>query len=253
MMDAVMDAAQMCSAAVWVNPTVDARPPSVDGSGSCALVDTGARKLLITADHVLAELYEKRKGNPEAVLCVCLGSFSISLTEPVVLDRDERVLDLAVIDFPQLDSVRGHQKRYFPIRQWPIPVAERSEAVTLVGFPGALRFAHRDFGAFEPAGLGFTVTSVSDRSIVLADESGTRKTEGLRFREDEDIPLGGFSGTPGFVLRGDMFHLIGFLRGGSKRLAGEPAMTLPGVAFLSPATYLQPGGTFDRHRMPYCP
>jgi hypothetical protein len=253
LMGLVMDAAESCSAAIWVNPSPNAPPSSVNDNGTCAFVDTGQRKLLVTANHVFSDFIEKQQKNPQAVLCVCLGSVSMYLDSPVVVDFDDETLDLAVIEFPHLDRIRNHQKRYFPIRGFPIPVARPGEAVTLVGFPGAQRFTHQDFGAFEPAGLGFAITSVSDRTIVLADENATRRTEGIGFREDEDIPLGGFSGTPGFVARQNGFHLVGFLRGGSKQLAGEPAMVLPGVVFLSPATYLQPDGTFDRLRMPYCP
>lgn len=179
-----------------------------------------------------------------------LGLQSVFIAAPRVLDEDENTLDLAVIDFPHLDRIQNHVKRYFPIRQWPIPSAACAEAITIVGFPGALRFTHPSFGAFEPAGLGFTVSSVSDRNIVLADETGTRRTEGGRFKKNENIPFGGFSGAPAFLFRDDMFHLVGFLRGGSKETNNNAPLSLPGVVFLSPATYLRPDGTFDRLRMP---
>ena len=253
LMDRVMDAAEACSAAIWVNDSPNASPLTVKDNGTCGFVDTGERKLLVTAHHVLADFQKKRATNPGAVLCVCLGPVSMFLEAPLVLDFDENTLDLAIIDFPHLDRIRNHQKQYFAIHELPIAVARRGEAVTLVGFPGARRLTHADFGAFEPAGLGYSVSDVSDRTIVLADESGTRRSEGIGIKEDEDIPLGGFSGTPGFVLRGNSLDLVGFLRAGSKQTQGGPAMVLPGVVFLSPATYLKADGTLDRLRMPYCP
>jgi hypothetical protein len=249
LIELIMDAAEMCSAAIWVNISTSAPPPTVDDNGTCAFVDTGEKKLLITAYHVLAKFRKEKARNAAAGLCVCLGRQSVFLDSPRVLDEDESTLDLAVIEFTHLENLSGQQKRYFPIRKWPIPTAASGDAITLIGFPGAFRFTHPSFGAFEPAGLAFTVSSVSDRNIVLADETGTRRTKGGRLREDEGIPFGGFSGAPAFLFRDDMFHLVGFMRGGSKETDKSP-IALPGVVFLSPATYLQIDGTFDRHRMP---
>jgi hypothetical protein len=250
LIELIMDAAEMCSAAIWVNLSTTALPPTVDDNGTCAFIDTGEKKLLITAHHILAKFQDEKTRNPSAGLCVCLGQQSVFLDFPIIIDEDESTLDVAVIEFPHLAVLNGCAKRYFPIRKWPIPTPVRGEVVTLVGFPGAFRFTHQSFGAFEPAGLGFVVSSVSDRSIVLADETGSRRTESRGLRKIDSIPFGGFSGAPAFLFRDDMFHLIGFMRGGSKELDGNSPLSLPGVAFLSPATYLLPNGRLDRHRMP---
>jgi hypothetical protein len=39
-----------------------------------------------------------------------------------------------------------HNKRYFPIRIWPIASAERGQAIALNGFPGELRFTTQSIG-----------------------------------------------------------------------------------------------------------
>lgn len=240
----------MCSAAIWVNLSTTAPPLTVDDNGTCAFIDTGEKQVLITAHHVLAKFRAEKARNPSAGLCVCLGQQSVFLDSPIVIDEDESTLDVVVIEFPHLAALNGCSKRYFPIQEWPIPMPVRGEAVTLVGFPGAFRFSHQSFGTFEPAGLGFVVSSVSDRSIVLADESGSRRTKSRGFRQIDSIPFGGFSGAPAFSFRDDMFQLIGFMRSGSKELDGGSPLSLPGVVFLSPATYLLPNGRLDRHRMP---
>jgi hypothetical protein len=122
------------------------------------------------------------------------------------------------------------------------------EVITLVGYPGALRKGGRTVGTFSPVPIGYTISSVSDRQIILADEHGDRVVVGQQF-QGGTVPLGGFSGSPGYIIRNDGAHLAGFLRAGSKEV-DEP-IALDGVIFLSPAHYLNPDGTLDRLRMPW--
>jgi hypothetical protein len=245
--DALMDAAELCIAPIWINQSLTARPDTVDNNGTCGLVDTGQRKVLLTAQHVLKQFRAMKRDHPEAVLAVNLGpGMTVAIGAPEVLAEDD-ALDLAVLASPS-GAPQGPGKRYFPIKSWPIPSARRGEAVTIVGFPGRRRRTTESFGVFEPFGVGMTVSAVHDRSIILADETGTIRTQILGQPVDENIALGGFSGSPAFVLRGDGLHLIGILRAGSEEIGPGAA---GGMVFLAPTTYLLPDGSLDRSRMPW--
>ena len=209
-LDRILDSVQSCAAPIWTNLSPDATPATVDHNGTCGFVDTGTRKILLTAFHVLERFHEIERTNPDAVLVVNLGpGCSVALTEPEVLDHDPS-FDLASLSFSHLDHHRGaHDKPYFPSRIWPIPRAEIGNLTAFVGFPGQRRRAHEAFGSFEPVGAGFFVTSVSDRSIVLADGSGTMHLENSSGREAGTLRTGGFSGAPVFLVHPSGPQLLG--------------------------------------------
>ena len=250
LIEAVFDAIATACAPIFVCKQIDTPPDEVDDNGTCGFVDTGEKRLLITAHHVIESFRKAKETHPEAVLAINVGpGNTIALDEISVIDEDAKSLDVAILEFPHLTAC-GHPctKQYFPVRQFPIPEALKGEAISLVGYPGILRKGTKTTGQFSPVEIGYTITSVSDRQIILADEHGDRITEGERF-QDGQVPLGGFSGSPGYIIRNDGAHLAGFLRAGSKEI--DQPVTLPGVIFLSQAHYLNPNGTFDRLRMPW--
>ena len=101
-------------------------------------------------------------------------------------------LDLAVLEFRHLDTCGSPcNKQYFPIRSFPPPLAEIGEPLSLVGFPGVLRKTSERSGSFSPVSIAYTISSVSERQIVLADQSGDRKVVGTQFSSTEEVPLGG--------------------------------------------------------------
>lgn len=252
LIDALMDAIQSCCAPVFVCARIDSPASAVDDNGTCGFFETGTRKLLITAHHVVQSFQKMKSVQGEAVFAINVGpGNTIALPEISIIDEEERFLDLAILEFPHLDTCGGPcSKRYFPIRTFPPPLPTTGEALSLVGYPGILRKASEGGGSFSPVSIGYTISSVSERQIVLADEHGDRKVIGRQFSSTEEIPLGGFSGSPGYIIRQDGAHLAGFLRAGSKELDSAP-VSLPGVIFFSPAHYITPDGTLDRGRMPW--
>ena len=252
LVERLMDAIQRCCAPIFVCARIDSPPETVDDSGTCGFVYTGKRKLLITSRHVIKSFRDLKASKGAAVLAVNVGpGNTIALLEIAVVDEEEHFLDLAVLDFPHLDTCGSPcNKDYFFIQFFPPPIPKAGEALSLVGYPGVLRKTSERHGSFSPVSIGYTISSASDRQIVLADEHGDRKTVGGGFSSTEEVPLGGFSGSPGYIIRNDGAHLVGVLRAGSKEQAGLP-INLPGVIFLSPTHYLTEEGTLDRKRMPW--
>src|SRR6266516_1173213 len=117
LVNALMDAIQTCCAPVFVCPRIDSPPSAVDDNATCGFFDSGIRKLLITAQHVIASFRTMKSAKGEAVLAINVGpGNTIGLPEPEILDEDERFLDLAILEFPNLGTCGGVcTKRYFPI------------------------------------------------------------------------------------------------------------------------------------------
>lgn len=247
--DLILDAIQRCAAPIWASDSRFAPPASVDDNGTCGFLQTGEQRLLITAHHVLQAFRRKRVERPDAVLAINLGpGNTVALNEPEVVDEHEE-LDIAVLSFPDLDDRRGHDKQYFPIRIWPIAAVRRGDAIALIGFPGARRTATETIGSYEPVGFGMVVSSASDQSIVLADESGTFRTVTRDGSIAESIRLGGFSGSPAFLVHPSGPQVVGVFRAGSN---GEESTTGT-VVFLSPTRFLRRDGTLDRELIPPFP
>lgn len=246
-----MEAITSCCAPIFVCPSMDAPPCSVNDNGTCGFFDTGTGKVLITAQHVIQDFRNKKALNPNAVLAINVGpGNTIALSELRLVDEEPTFLDIAVLDFPHLDTCGPScSKRYFPVRQFPPPLPKDGEALSLVGYPGILRKSNELAGSFSPVSIGYTISSVSERQIVLSDHSGDRRVDGEDIGPLEKL-LGGFSGSPGYVWRRDGLHMVGFLRAGSK--ASASPVGLPGVILLSPSHYLMPDGHLDRTRMPCC-
>jgi hypothetical protein len=243
----ILDAVQRCSAPIWASEGPTANLSTVDHNGTCGFVDTGSVRLLLTAWHVVEKFQKMRLGHPATVLAVNLGrGCTIALAEPEIIDSD-RSFDIATIAFPHLsESAAEHGKAYFPARTWPIPRVKRGDLVAMVGFPGERRHAADGWGSFEPVGAGFSVSSASDRNIVLADESGTMETLTSRGAKGGAVRLGGFSGTPVFLVQPGRPELVGVLRAGSESMGPNAGSTV----FLTPTYFLSRDGTFDRRAMP---
>lgn len=242
----ILDEIERCVAPIWASESRAAPPPTVNNSGTCGFVDTGEQKLLLTAWHVLDEFRRLQAIRVEAVLAVNLGpGCTVALNEPVIIDEHEE-LDIAVIAFSDLESYAPHDKHYFPIRIWPIATVERGQAIAINGFPGERRITAPLLGIFEPMGFGMLVSSASDHSIVLADESGTLHTVGPNGEIQERVRLGGFSGSPAFLVHPSGPQIVGVFRAGPQGTDND----MGAVVFLSPTKYLRRDGTLDRGLMP---
>jgi hypothetical protein len=210
----IMDCATLCVAPVWASLGESALAASVDHNGTATFIDTGKRRILVTAYHVLAKVREVQAQNPGAGLAVNLASGVTPFYPQFDVVAEDPAADIAVLSFPFLQDWRGHAKRYFPIRQWPIPIPSKGEAVTIVGFPGVMRRTFGSYGSFSPYGIGMVVSNDPGRHVVLANESRLTTVENGVSRPG-GIEPGGMSGAAGFILRGDCVHLAGFVYEGN--------------------------------------
>ncbi len=230
-----MDAAGDCVAPIWAHRAIDAPPSSVDHNGTITFLDTGTRRIAVTAQHVMQKLREVRTEYPGAGLAISLASgIAPFLSAFDVIDEDKEI-DLAVLDLPDLASWPGHSKRYFPVAEWPIPMPTRGDPVTIQGFPGFLRRANDRIGVFSPAGVGMVVSNDPSRHIALVDTDGTLHTVSPEGTTAGGFNPGGLSGAAGFFFRNGRFHVAGFVYEGS-----------PGMLFLTPGRHLSQSGQLLR-------
>lgn len=207
----IMDAVELCIAPIWTSIGIDQNPSTVKTNGTCVFVDTGEKKLILTNHHVFDHYRRTLQSEPKAGLAINLGpSVTPFLDNPVVLDEDKEI-DLTVIEWNDLEKWRGHNKRFFIIRDWPIPKPKEKDPITIVGFPGQLRKGFENHGSFSPFGLGMTVCNPPLDNVWLVDETGTLKTYTNGSISQESIDLGGLSGSPGFFFDGTKFQLAGLV------------------------------------------
>jgi hypothetical protein len=242
------DLVQSWSAPVWFNRDLAAAPETVDDNGSCGFVANGTHRFLVTAWHVLDGFRSYKRSHPSAVFAVNVGDGNtVALHKPTVI-AEAADLDFATIAFPDLDFRQPHTKRYFPLDRWPAIRPCVGEIVTIIGFSGQGRRAFETFGAFEPFVIGMSITGVSDRRIVLADQNGSVPFNRDGHQVEEGMALGGFSGSMAFVLRPDSVKFVGIVISGSTRLGLKGC---PGTILLAPADYLMADGRLDELRMPW--
>lgn len=222
-------------APIWASRGVEEHPREVTHNGTVTFVDLGARRVGVTAHHVLEKYRDERARNPSCGLAVNLGNGVTPFFSDVrVIDHDE-ARDIAVLELPNALERPGHNKLFFRFR-YPVVSPSRGDAMTVVGYPGALRQTAATWGCFSPHGIGMTVSSTPGNNVMLVDSSGTLRTVSEKTGEPvPHIDPGGMSGSAGFFFHEGDLRLGGFVYEGS-----------PGMLFLVPATLLEPDGRLAR-------
>jgi hypothetical protein len=202
---------------VMLATTKTENPDSTDvcTNGTGSLIDTGQRRLLVTNHHVYDAFLKCRSEVP----CSKLLMSGVDGT-PFLTISDEQCVasdvtcDLAVLEI-QPAIIERLGKRFYRSTSWPPKRPRKGAKVVVLGYPGQGRAPiSSDSLGIMPLAIGRTVTSLSDRHFVLADEDGdayTHAPEGPK-------PLtsyGGISGSAAYEFRsnprglGD-FRLCGF-------------------------------------------
>ena len=162
-------------------------------NGTLCLVNTGARKLGITAQHVYAK-YLKDLAAGGIYLCQFGGV--IARPEELHIDSDA---SLDVATFAMSDDLLSHNAAFHRGREWPVPPARKGQWVFYAGYPKA----HRD-AKDTTIDMG-----MQNHFAQVHDVSGTQVLVYLDFKEllwtgHEGEPineaLGGASGGPVFRL-----------------------------------------------------
>lgn len=171
-------------------------------NGTVCFVDTGVRKLAVTADHVLEQYLTdlKRDGS---ITCQ-FGSSTVDLAARI-LARDAR-LDLATLEMSEV-LVGPTGGAFHSPRAWPTAVVAVGDVLLCGGYPGKLRNEHAATADFLFQWFIGRATDVSDHNIAMTVDF-----------EDMHVPagstatlnrvIGGMSGGPVFrFVPGPIEHL----------------------------------------------
>lgn len=103
-------------------------------NGTVSFVDTGMRKLAITADHVLAQYLKDRARDP-GITCQ-FGSSTVEISDRIIA-RDSKQ-DLATIEMSEV-LVGGAGASFHAPVKWPPPPVSLGDVVLCGGYPGNQR------------------------------------------------------------------------------------------------------------------
>jgi len=218
-------------APIWASRDVVQSPREIDHNGTVTFVDLGARKVGVTAYHVIAKYREELSKYPTTGLAINLGTGVTPFISDVrVIDEDAK-RDIAIVALPTVLRRQGHNKCFFQYK-YPAISPRCGDAMTVVGYPGALRRTNSRSGSFTPHGIGMTVSSPPGNNVSLVDTSGTLRT--IVEKTGKQVPHidpGGMSGSAGFFFHDRELRLGGFVYEG-----------LPDKLLLVPAILLEPDG-----------
>src|SRR6266545_1304555 len=202
-------------APVFFLPCDGALPETIDNNGSMALIDGGQIRFLVTCCHVWEEFMDYRDRVPTARLAtVFANGFGAPILLPDPIDHDSD-LDLAVFPAGSADWNLGTKQFYRPER-WPIPKAKQGSAIAFVGFAGIGRNMQGTVGDFRYSFFGLSVSSVSDRKMVLGAGHSHRTLMDNNGQRVPPMRMGGMSGSPAYARAGNgLFSLAGFVQMGA--------------------------------------
>jgi hypothetical protein len=219
--------------------------------GSFALVNAGTRDVFVTCFHVLEALREAWEKDPSALMVAYSamehhGRTMLAEYNTFELIDESKSLDVAIFrglldrilifDLPDRELI-DYRASY-------LEDPKAGEPVMIVGYPGANVSLSPELADLGYMQIGYTASSVSDRYVVLANESGTRKFSDYSVPSRQGVSLGGLSGSPAFVLREQRPRFIGIVSE-----SGDTGTT-DDTIFVSRLGCLKPDGTLDHLRIP---
>ena len=218
------------------------KPDQVVARATFSLIEIGRRHFFVTCAHVLEKLAEIQAEYPNAQLAAYTTiPYFTELTGFDLVDSESKVLDVAIFRW-QENRVELPGRFFIPYDQSYLADPAINEPVCIVGYPGDIVEVGPQREDLSYLQVIFPVSSVSDRHIVLADESGQRKFRDELYPEQTGINLGGLSGSAAYVLRNHRYRFLGIVKE-----CHEDDHTI----LISRLGCLTPNGTIDRLRMPY--
>ena len=183
-------------------------------NGTVTLADLGAGPIAFTCQHVI-ECYRQRC-DEEGAIIFQIGNVELNPVEQLLAEDGKR--DIATIRLT--DEQVGHitsggqiGSSLFCPNEWPSRLPRKGEFIAFGGFPGRLRevksFDELEFGSWSSGASG--ISSVSETQFVSAFE---REFWVRSFGVEEHLALsilGGLSGGPALMNRGDHWDLLGIV------------------------------------------
>ena len=219
------------------------KPHHVVNRATFTLLEIGGRDFFLTSCHVLQKFKEIKHDNDNAQL-VAYG-FVPHFDEYhgfTLVDSEETVLDVAIFrGVAEKITIPG--TRFIKYESSYLPEPQIGELVCVVGYPAAdvsvKAEGSADFGYIQ---IIFPISSLSERQIVLANETGERRLHDFKNSAVTQIDLGGLSGSPAFVLRDMAAHFVGIVRSSTNS---------DHTILISRLGCLKNDGTLDRLRLPW--
>jgi hypothetical protein len=135
----------------------------VMNNGSCGLVDTGRKRLLITCHHIWEDFQNKCSKGRGVTLHICGKSALFELSAPPI--AWDKHIDLVTFEAPPALFAQPDFK-FFSFDCFNFPKIERGDPIAFIGFPGSVK-KHTLIGArFKREAAATFVDDVSDRTIV---------------------------------------------------------------------------------------
>ena len=193
----VSSLAELICAPIWwsVATPADARARILH-NGTICYVNTGSRRIGITANHVYKEyLADKETRGAEAIECQ-FGSSTIYPEKHIIDYCERRDLATFVVIEVFVGASNHNLKSHHNAVRWPPHRAQKSEVVIYGGYPGELR---EDKGHIAELPFQWVVGHVNDvgeEHIVLEPGFKTMDWQG----PETNNKLGGWSGGPVFRL-----------------------------------------------------
>ena len=219
------------------------KPHDVVNRATFTLLEIGGRHFFLTSCHVLQAFNEIKRDNANAQLTAY--GFVPRFNEYhgfTLVDFDETVLDVAIFRGLE-EKITIPETRFIKYESSYLREPRIGELVCIVGYPGAdvsvTADGLADFGYTQ---IIFPISSLSERHLVLANETGERRLHDFKDGAVTQIDLGGLSGSPAFVLRDMAAHFVG--------IVGECSKTGHTI-LISRLGCINSDGTLDRLRMPW--
>lgn len=217
----------------------------LDGAkrGTFTLLHLPQRDVFVTCFHVLNAFRELQANDPSAQMVAYLTSSPrlVELKGFSLIDCDQRSLDVATFggsdDFVELPGMRFID---FATSYLPDPVV--GDVVSIVGYPGANVTMSQNMAKFGLMHIGFRVSCVSERQVILANENGDRSFFDFHDPRNLGANLGGLSGSPAFVTRDNKPRFVGIVTDCSDR---------DQTILISRLGCLKPDGTLDHTAIPW--
>lgn len=216
--------------------------------GSFALVNAGKRDVFVTCFHVLETLRQAQHNDPSALL-VAYSTFEdrgqklLAEYNTFELIDASRSLDVAVFR-GLLDRIDLPNREFIDYQASYLEDPKVGDPVMSVGYAGANVSISPEMVDLGYMRIGYPASSVSNRYVVLANESGGRQFTDYSEPPRQAVSFGGLSGSPAFVLRDHRLRFIGIISE-----SGDTGTTADTI-FISRLGCLNPDGTLDHLRIP---
>jgi hypothetical protein len=165
--------------------------------GTGLLLDTGNKKLLVTADHVMESFLGE---DGFFTLIGGAGTKPIDISKWKFLDSCKK-RDICTVEVPDSFSPDFIGKRYCKPRRWPCDAVQKGEEAFFLGFPRAHRSGTPDEISCGIVLIAEFVASVGGPKFILVNEDSPRVPSLHNGFTEYPEHFGGMSGAPVFVHR----------------------------------------------------